>query len=63
MSWIFLVLFGIAVAAGAWIWGNLSDPRKNGTVGCCHCGQCVAAGECVLRKNLQEKCEKKTLKS
>ncbi|MBQ3095090.1 MAG: hypothetical protein IJC53_01470 [Clostridia bacterium] len=55
MTWIVPTLFLAAALAGAWFWGKISDPRKGGTVGCCHCGQCLTAGDCVLRKNLQKK--------
>lgn len=55
MTWIVPTLFLAAALAGAWFWGKVSDPRKGGTVGCCHCGQCLTAGECVLRKSLQKK--------
>ena len=51
------VLIGIVIilAVGAWFWGNASDPKKGGAMGCCHCGQCIASGECVMRSNLQKK--------
>ena len=55
MSWVVLGVFLVLLIVGAWFWGKASDPKRGGAVGCCHCGQCLAAGECVLRKNLQEK--------
>lgn len=54
-TWIGLGLFVVLAAAGAWLWGALSDPKKGGTVGCCHCGQCLVSGECVYRRKLLEK--------
>ena len=39
---------------GAWFWGSVSDPKRGGTIGCCRCGQCLSAGECVYRKKLLE---------
>lgn len=53
-TWIGLGLFVVIAAAGAWLWGSLSDPKKGGTVGCCHCGQCLVSGECVFRKKMLE---------
>lgn len=58
MTWVGLGLFVVIVAAGAWVWGSLSDPKKGGTVGCCHCGQCLVSGECVYRRKLLEKSKK-----
>ena len=57
-AWIGLGLFLVIVAAGAWFWGKFNDPRT-GAVGCCHCGKCLVAGECVLRRELQKTAEKK----
>ena len=54
-TWIGLGLFLVLVMTGAWFWGKLSDPRNGGTVGCCHCGQCLVSGECVFRKKMLEK--------
>ena len=54
-SWIGLGLFVVIVLVGAWFWGAVSDPKRGGTVGCCHCGQCLTTGECVFRKKLLEK--------
>ena len=59
MAWLVLAVFGILFVVGAWYWGKVSDPRNGGTVGCCHCGQCIATGECVMRRNLQKKAAKK----
>ena len=53
-AWIGLGLFLVIAMAGAWFWGKLSDPKNGGTIGCCHCGQCLATGECVFRKKMQE---------
>ena len=54
MEWLVLGVFGVGLAVAAWFWGKASDPKAGGTVGCCHCGQCISSGECVLRKNLQK---------
>ena len=54
MEMFFLVILAVGLGAGAYFWGKASDPKKGGAMGCCHCGQCIASGECVLRKNLQK---------
>ena len=53
-SLISFVLFFVVALVGAWHWGSVSDPKRGGTVGCCRCGQCLSAGECVYRKKLLE---------
>ena len=58
MEWLILGVFGVGLVGAAWFWGKASDPRKGGAVGCCHCGQCIASGECVMRRNLQKKAAK-----
>ena len=57
MTWIGLALFLVIVLTGAWVWGKYSDP-KSGAVGCCGCGQCLASGECVMRRRLKAEIEK-----
>ena len=59
MTWFFLILFFVGLLIAASVWGNLSDPKKGGAFGCCHCGQCIATGECVLRKQNMQKTAKK----
>ena len=59
MTWIVPTLFLAAALAGAWFWGKVSDPREGGTVGCCHCGRCLASGHCEMRAALLKKADKK----
>ncbi|MBE6995614.1 MAG: hypothetical protein E7429_02620 [Ruminococcaceae bacterium] len=62
MQWFFLIGVGLLLTVGAWFWGNASDPKKGGAMGCCHCGQCIVSGECVMRGNLQKKMQEKQAK-
>ena len=55
MSWVVLVLLFGVFCAIAGVWGYLHDPKHGGVVGCCGCGQCLATGECVMVKRMQEK--------
>lgn len=57
-----LIVLALLFMVGAWFWGKASDPKQGGTVGCCHCGQCISAGECVLRKNMQKKTVKEEIR-
>jgi len=59
MAWSVLIFLFAGLLIAAAIWGKWSDPKKGGAYGCCHCGQCIAAGECVLRKQTLQKTAKK----
>ena len=59
MEQIVFALVIIAVMVGAWFWGKVSDPRKGGAVGCCHCGRCLTSGHCEMRAALLKKANKK----
>jgi len=58
MELFFLIGLAVVLGIGAWFWGKASDPKNGGAMGCCHCGQCISSGECVLRKNMQKKAAK-----
>jgi len=59
MEWFSIVIVVFILAGAAWVWGALHDPKYGGTIGCCGCGQCLSAGECVMVKKMKENAGKK----
>lgn len=49
MTWFSWVVLALIIGGTGWLCAKLHDP-KDGTVGCCGCGQCAHTGECVMTK-------------
>ena len=52
MSWYGWFILELILGGAAWVWHIL---YAGDTVGCVGCGRCIAAGECVLRREQAEK--------
>ena len=58
MNWGLIILLALAFGTAAWIWVKMYDDQS-GAFSCIHCGECIAAGECIYRKNPRGKSAKK----
>ena len=56
VSWFMIVVLVLVLGGVAWLVGKLHE-GQSAPVSCIHCGECVAAGECVYVK--ERKCGKK----
>ena len=58
MNWGLVILLVVVLGAAGWIWVKMYGDQS-GAFSCIHCGECIAAGECIYRKNQRGKSAKK----
>ncbi len=58
MNWGIVVLLVVLLGVALWFTVRIHSD-ESGAFSCIHCGECVAAGECVFRKNPRGKRTKK----
>ena len=50
-GWILLAVIAVGIGGLVYLLNN----DKSGAMPCCHCGQCIATGHCVMRARQAEK--------
>ena len=58
MNWGLVILLIVVLGGAAWICVKMHSD-DSGAFSCIHCGECIAAGECIYRKNPKGKSAKK----
>ena len=60
MNWGLVILLAVVLGGAAWVCTKMYGDQS-GAFSCIHCGECIAAGECVYRKNPRGKSAKKAV--